>query len=535
MNILYVTGEAAPFCKTGGLADVSGSLPVALAARGHHVAVMLPLYDTISKQWRRQMTFHRFIYVNLSWRHEYCGLFSLEYRGVTWYFVDNEHYFARGRLYGEGDDGERFGFFSRAVLDLLPLLDEMPQVIHCNDWQTALVPVYRQDLTGRWDALRGIRTVFTIHNIEYQGKFGANTVSDLFGLDRGWYDGGTLEMDGCVNLMKGAMLCADAVTTVSPTYARQLRLSAYAQGMESVVQRCGEKFSGIVNGIDTAVFDPATDPVLPAHYSVRNLRGKATCKKALQQELGLQVQSDVPVISMVSRLVGHKGIDLICESLDNIMHTGCQLVLQGSGEERYESFFRYAENRYKGRLCAYIGYNEELAHRIYAGSDLFLMPSRSEPCGLSQMIALRYGTLPVVRETGGLRDTVLSYNEVNNAGNGFTFFNYNAHDMLFTLRRALYFYHQQKDIWRMLQARAMQGDYSWDHSAETYLSLYRDMLKAALPTEAPAVPAEEAAAPAETPAAPAPEKKPRPRKPKAPETAEKKPRSRKPRAEKPKA
>ena len=202
MNILYVTGEAAPFCKTGGLADVSGSLPVALAARGHHVAVMLPLYDTISKQWRRQMTFHRFIYVNLSWRHEYCGLFSLEYRGVTWYFVDNEHYFARGRLYGEGDDGERFGFFSRAVLDLLPLLDEMPQVIHCNDWQTALVPVYRQDFTGRWDALRGIRTVFTIHNIEYQGKFGANTVSDLFGLDRGWYDGGTLEMDGCVNLMK---------------------------------------------------------------------------------------------------------------------------------------------------------------------------------------------------------------------------------------------------------------------------------------------------------------------------------------------
>ncbi len=472
MNILYVTGEAAPFCKTGGLADVSGSLPVALAARGHRVAVMLPLYDTISKQWRRQMTFRRFIYVDLSWRHEYCGLFSLEHRGVTWYFVDNEHYFARGRLYGEGDDGERFGFFSRAVLDLLPLLDEMPQVIHCNDWQTALVPVYRQDLTGRWDALRGIRTVFTIHNIEYQGKFGANTVSDLFGLDRGWYDGGTLEMDGCVNLMKGAMLCADAVTTVSPTYARQLHLSAYAQGMESVVQSCGEKFSGIVNGIDTTVFDPATDPVLPAHYSVRNLRGKATCKKALQQELGLQVQSDVPVISMISRLVGHKGIDLICESLDSIMRTGCQLVLQGSGEEQYENFLRYAENRYKGRLCAYIGYNEDLAHRIYAGSDLFLMPSRSEPCGLSQMIAMRYGAVPIVRQTGGLADTVRSCQMGQEDGNGFVFADYSAFDMQYVISQAVELYRSDLHGFRRVQRCGMTDDFSWNVSAGAYGALY---------------------------------------------------------------
>ena len=465
MNILYVTGEAAPFCKTGGLADVSGSLPVALAARGHHVAVMLPLYDTISRQWRREMTFRRFIYVNLAWRHEYCGLFSLEYRGVTWYFVDNEHYFARGRLYGEGDDGERFGFFSRAVLDLLPLLDEMPQVIHCNDWQTALVPVYRQDLTGRWDALRGIRTVFTIHNIEYQGKFGPNTVADLFGLDRGWYDGGTLDMDGCVNLMKGAMLCADAVTTVSPTYARQLHLSAYAQGMESVVQSCGEKFSGILNGIDTAVFDPATDPVLPAHYSAGSLRGKADCKKALQQELGLQVQSDVPILSVVSRLVGHKGIDLICESLDNIMRTGCQLVLQGSGEEQYENFFRYAENRYKGRLCAYIGYNEDLAHRIYAGSDLFLMPSRSEPCGLSQMIAMRYGAVPIVRQTGGLADTVRSCQMGQEDGNGFVFADYSAFDMQYVISQAVELYRSDLHGFRRVQKRGMTDDFSWNASA----------------------------------------------------------------------
>ena len=475
MNILYVTGEAAPFCKTGGLADVSGSLPVALAARGQYVAGILPLYDTISRQWRHQMTFRRYIYVDLAWRHEYCGLFSLKHRGVTWYFVDNEHYFARGRLYGERDDGERFGFFSRAVMELLPLLDEMPDVIHCNDWQTALVPVYRQDLAGRWDALSGIRTVFTIHNIEYQGKFGPETVDDLFGLHRGWYEGGTLQMDGCLNLMKGAMLCADAVTTVSPTYARQLHLSAYAEGMESVVQRCGEKFSGIVNGIDISVFDPATDPVLPAHYSVKNSRGKASCKKALQEELGLQVQSDVPLISVVSRLVGHKGIDLICESLDTIMQTGCQLVVQGSGEKQYEDFFRYAENRYKGRLCAYIGYNEDLAHRIYAGSDLFLMPSRSEPCGLSQMIAMRYGAVPIVRQTGGLADTVRSCQAGQEDGNGFVFADYSAFDMQYVISQAVDLYRSDLHGFRRVQKRGMTDDFSWNVSAGAYERLYENI------------------------------------------------------------
>ena len=475
MNILYVTGEAAPFCKTGGLADVSGSLPVALAARGQHVAVILPLYDTISRQWRHQMTFRRYIYVDLAWRHEYCGLFSLKHRGVTWYFVDNEHYFARGRLYGERDDGERFGFFSRAVMELLPLLDEMPDVIHCNDWQTALVPVYRQDLAGRWDALSGIRTVFTIHNIEYQGKFGPETVDDLFGLHRGWYEGGTLQMDGCLNLMKGAMLCADAVTTVSPTYARQLHLSAYAEGMESVVQRCGEKFSGIVNGIDISVFDPATDPALPAHFSAQRLRGKADCKKALQKELGLQVQSDVPLLSVVSRLVGHKGIDLICESLDVVMQTGCQLVVLGSGDGQYEDFFRYAENRYKGRLCAYIGYNEALAHRIYAGSDLFLMPSRSEPCGLSQMIAMRYGAVPIVRQTGGLADTVRSCQLGQEDGNGFVFADYSAFDMQYVISQAVNLYRTDIHRFRQVQKRGMTDDFSWNVSAGAYERLYENI------------------------------------------------------------
>ena len=358
-------------------------------------------------------------------------------------------------------------------MDLLPLLDRMPDVIHCNDWQTALVPIYRQDLAGRWDALRSIRTVFTIHNVEYQGKFGPETVEDLFGLDRGWYEDGTLQMDGCVNLMKGAMLCADAVTTVSPTYARQLHQSAYAEGMESVVQRCGEKFTGIVNGIDTAVFDPATDPELTAHFSAQRLRGKADCKKNLQKELGLQVQSDVPLLSVVSRLVGHKGIDLICESLDVVMQTGCQLVVLGSGDGQYEDFFRYAENRYKGRLCAYIGYHEALAHRIYAGSDLFLMPSRSEPCGLSQMIAMRYGAVPIVRQTGGLADTVRSCQLGQEDGNGFVFADYSAFDMQYVISQAVNLYRTDIHRFRQVQKRGMTDDFSWDASAGAYESLYQ--------------------------------------------------------------
>jgi len=315
--------------------------------------------------------------------------------------------------------------------------------------------------------------VFTIHNVEYQGKFGPETVEDLFGLDRGWYEDGTLQMDGCVNLMKGAMLCADAVTTVSPTYARQLHQSAYAEGMESVVQRCGEKFTGIVNGIDTAVFDPATDPELTAHFSAQRLRGKADCKKALQKELGLQVQSDVPLLSVVSRLVGHKGIDLICESLDVVMQTGCQLVILGSGDGQYEDFFRYAENRYKGRLCAYIGYNEALAHRIYAGSDLFLMPSRSEPCGLSQMIAMRYGAVPIVRQTGGLADTVRSCQLGQEDGNGFVFADYSAFDMQYVISQAVNLYRTDIHRFRQVQKRGMTDDFSWDASAGAYESLYQ--------------------------------------------------------------
>ena len=394
MRVLYVTSEAYPFCKTGGLADVAGSLPPALARSGVEAAVILPLYDRIGEQWRRQMTFRRYIYVDLGWRHEYCGLFSLERQGVTWYFVDNEKYFRRGRLYGEFDDGERFAFFSHAVIDLLPSLDWMPHVLHCNDWQTALVPIYLKDVATRWPEVRGIRTVFTIHNIEYQGRYGADSVDQLFGLDRGWYDDGTLRMDGDVNLMKGAMLMADAVTTVSPTYAAQLHDPRYAEGLESVVDAIGWKMHGVVNGIDTVGYDPASDPALPAHYTPEDMGGKAVCKSSLQGALGLHQEPDTPLIAMVTRLVGHKGLDLVQQAMDGIMATGCQFVVLGTGDRQYEDFFRWKAGQYPGRLSAQILYAEDLSRRVYAAADLFLMPSRSEPCGLSQMIAMRYGACP---------------------------------------------------------------------------------------------------------------------------------------------
>lgn len=476
MKLLYVTSEAYPFCKTGGLADVAGSLPPALAAEGVETAVILPLYDKIGPQWREKMTFRRYIYVDLGWRHEYCGLFSLYDRGVTWYFVDNEKYFRRGRLYGEFDDGERFAFFSHAVIDLLPSLGWMPDILHCNDWQTALVPIYLKDAATRWWEIRHIRTVFTIHNIEYQGRYGSDSVDQLFGLDRGWYDDGTLRMNGDVNLMKGAMLMADAVTTVSPTYAAQLRESAYAAGLDSVVRSIQWKFSGVLNGIDMVSYDPECDPDLPARYTAAEPEGKTLCKAALQQELGLAQEEGTPVLSMVTRLVGHKGVDLVCQALDGIMATGCQLVVLGSGDGGYENFFRHAQNRYPGRLCAWIGYNEGLSRRIYAGSDLFLMPSKSEPCGLSQMIAMRYGAVPIVRQTGGLNDTVRSCQVGQPDGNGYVFAAYDAGAMLDTIGQAVGLYHGDAEGFRMVRRRGMEGDFSWDRSAGAYRNIYGKLL-----------------------------------------------------------
>mgnify|MGYP005766256527 CR=1 FL=1 len=491
MKILYAASEAVPFCKTGGLADVAGSLPAALAAQGAEVAVVLPLYQKVKEKFGDRLYFECYDYVDLAWRHSYCGLFSLEQDGVTWYFLDNEQYFNRPELYGYMDDGERFGFFSRAVVRMLPHLKFWPEVIHCNDWQTALVPIYLKDDGVREDRFRGIRTVLSIHNIEYQGRYGKETLGDLFGLDHGWADDGTILMDGDVNLLKGAILCADAVNAVSPTYANELKMPYFAHRLDGIMRRCGYKLSGVLNGIDVKRYDPAADPHIAVNYSAADMAGKQADKAELQKLTGLRQEPYVPIVGIVSRLVSHKGLDLVCEVLHDMMELPMQLVILGKGDRKYEEFFQWAANQYPGRMAVRLDYNEELSMAIYAGADLFLMPSRSEPCGLSQMIAMRYGTVPIVRETGGLKDTVTPYEAWRDAGNGFTFANYASSDMLYVIREAVYLYKDYPDAFARLRARAMACDFSWARSAGEYLHIYSTV------TGQPWPPVEEAPAPAE--------------------------------------
>ena len=473
MKILFAASEAVPFCKTGGLADVAGSLPQALAKAGNEVEVILPMYQRVAEKWKDQMDFVCNIEVPLGWRRVYCGLFRLDRDGVIWYFVDNEYYFKRDALYGHYDDGERFGFFSRAVIALLPAMDFMPEVIHCNDWQTALVPVYLKDECVRWSEVRSIKTVFTVHNIEYQGRYGKETLEDLFGLAPGWFTDGTIAMDGDVNLLKGALMTCNAITTVSPTYAQELRYAYFAHGMESVMQRNAGKVHGVLNGIDMERYDPSTDKGLTAKYTPTDMSGKAKNKEALQKELGLNVEPNVPVIGIVSRLVSHKGLDLICKVFDQIMELNCQFVVLGSGDWNYEQFFEQKLSWYKGRMALYRGYNESLAMSIYSGADLLLMPSKSEPCGLAQMIAMRYGTVPIVRETGGLKDTVHPYEAWCGAGNGFTFADYNSGDMLYVIRQAVDLYFNNPTAFTALRQTGMTEDFSWKRSAEAYNHIYR--------------------------------------------------------------
>ena len=499
MKILYAASEAVPFCKTGGLADVAGSLPAALAAQGAEVAVVLPLYQKVKEKFGDQLYFECYDYVDLAWRHSYCGLFSMERDGVTWYFLDNEQYFRRPELYGYMDDGERFGFFSRAVVRMLPHLKFWPEVIHCNDWQTALVPIYLKDDGVREERFRSIRTVLSIHNIEYQGRYGRQTLEDLFGLDHGWADDGTILMDGDVNLLKGAILCADAVNAVSPTYANELKMPYFAHRLDGIMRRCGYKLSGVLNGIDVKRYDPATDPHIAVNYSAADMAGKQADKAELQKLMGLRQEPYVPIVGIVSRLVSHKGLDLVCEVLHDMMELPLQMVILGKGDRKYEEFFQWAANQYPGRMAVRLDYNEELSMAIYAGADLFLMPSKSEPCGLSQMIAMRYGTVPIVRETGGLKDTVSPYEAWRDAGNGFTFANYAGSDMLYVIREAVYLYKDYPDAFARLRARAMACDFSWARSAGEYLHIYSAVTGQPWPpaeesgrTEEPA-PAEESA------------------------------------------
>ena len=480
MKIAICASEGAPYAKSGGLGDVMEALPAALSRiDGNEVALFLPYYHKIKHNAAYVTEKVAEFRVQLGWRQQYCGIMKLTNRndGVQVYFLDNDYYFGArtGAIYGVMDDGERFAFFSHAVVDLLPSLDWMPDILHCNDWQTALVPIYLKDVCTRWEAVRRIRTVFTIHNIEYQGRFGSDTVDQLFGLDRGWYDDGTLQMDGDVNLMKGAMLMADAVTTVSPTYAAQLHDPAYAEGLESVVDAIGWKMHGVVNGIDTDSYDPAADLALPSHYDANHMAGKAACKAALQEELGLACEADTPLIAMVTRLVGHKGLDLVQQAMDGIMATGCQFVVLGTGDRGYEDFFRWKAGQYPGRLSAQILYAEDLSRRVYAAADLFLMPSRSEPCGLSQMIAMRYGAVPIVRSTGGLADTVRSCQVGQEDGTGYLFGDYDAGAMLSVIGQATGLYRGDRTGFDTVRYRGMTADFSWGRSAAAYRHIYENL------------------------------------------------------------
>ncbi len=477
MKILFVASEAVPFVKTGGLADVVGALAPVLAGKGHDVRVIIPDFSAIPQEYTARMSHVCDFEVQLGWRKQYCGIEMLEKDGVTWYFMDNKYYFGRPYIYGMGgDEYERFGFFCRGVLNMLPLIGFQPEIIHAHDWQSGMVPALLRIQYDHLPFYSGIKTVFTIHNLQYQGIFGIREVQDILGLGDSLWTEDKLECFGCANFMKAALVYADMITTVSPSYAEEIQTAYYGERLDGLLRARKNNLRGVLNGIDMEDYNPATDERIAKTFSDGDLSGKAACKEALQQELGLDVNPDVPVIGMVGRLSNQKGLDLVDYVIADIMRQDVQLVVLGMGEGRYFNLFSWAENEYKGRVAARFTMDHILAHKIYAGVDIFLMPSQFEPCGLSQMIAMRYGSIPIVRETGGLRDTVLSYNEFNGEGNGFTFFNYNAHDMLHVIERAIGYYKNRKDIWATLQHRGMTGDYSWMHSAGEYLKLYESLL-----------------------------------------------------------
>lgn len=491
MKILFAASECVPFIKTGGLADVVGSLAPVLAEKGHDVRVILPKYGMIPKEFEEKMHHALDFETNLGWRHQYCGIETLELRGVTYYFVDNRYYFGRNYVYGlGGDEYERYSFFCRATLNALPLLSFKPDVIHAHDWQAGMIPALLSIQYGQDPFYAGIKTVFTIHNLQYQGIFGIKDVQDVLGLPDNVFTNDKLECFGSANFLKGGIVYSDEVTTVSPSYAEEIQTAYYGERLDGLLRAKREHLSGILNGIDTLGFNPQTDPFLVKNYGPEDMSGKKECKQALQEQLGLQLRPDVPIIAMVSRLSNQKGLDLVDYVIADIMREDVQLVCLGMGDSRYVNLFSWAEQNYPGRVAARFVMDNALANRIYAGADMFLMPSAFEPCGLSQMIALRYGTVPVVRETGGLRDTVLSYNEFTGEGNGFSFFNYNAHDMLHVLQRAINYYWNKKDVWKLLQKRGMEEDYSWAHSSLKYLELYGKLFpKPGTTAQVPSVPA----------------------------------------------
>ena len=468
-KILYLASECQPFCATGGLGDVMGSLPKAVKAThpDADVRVMLPLYGDIKQEYRERMNFLGYTYVDLAWRRQYCGVMELVADGVTYYFLDNEYYFKREGQYGYFDDGERYAFFSKAALSVLPLIGYIPTIIHCNDWQTALVPVYLKTLF-RDEYFVNIRTVFTIHNIAYQGKYDPAILGDVFGL--GEQSLSILSYDGCLNLMKGAIVCCDILSTVSPTYAEEIKTPEYSYGLHYIIKQNAYKLKGIINGIDTTFYNPATDDALFAKYDKNSPDGKTRNKVQLQQMLNLPVDENVPLVSMITRLVDLKGIDLVIQSVDELMKNHLQLIILGKGDVRYEDILRSFEHRYPNKIRVIIAFNQDLSRKIYAASDIYLMPSRTEPCGLAQMIASRYGAIPVTRETGGLNDSIIDFGTGH--GNGWTFKNYSARDFVYVVRNAVEVYNNHRAAWADLRNIVFNTDFSWEKSAEEYWATY---------------------------------------------------------------
>lgn len=475
MQIVFASAECAPFVKTGGLGDVAGSLPAALVRAGAEVIVMVPKYATIKDEYKAQMEHFSDFYVSLGWRNEYCGLEKLEHDGVTYMFIDNERYFARDYPYGFFDDGERFAFFSKAITESLQHLPAGFEcdILHCNDWQTALAPVFLREFYQGLPLYDRVKTVFSIHNVAFQGQFSDTVMEDILGVAHIPAAASQLRCDACsINYMLGALRYADAITTVSPTYANEIQTPEFGEGLDGVLRERSYALQGILNGIDVAGFDPATDKRIAANYTVDDRSGKAVCKAKLQEELGLEVRDDRPLMVMVTRLTRQKGLDLVMYALDRILAGGVQVAVLGTGDRDYEDGLRYFQDKYPGTMAARIEFDPALSQRMYAAADMFLMPSKFEPCGLSQIIAMRYGTLPIVRETGGLKDTVIPYNEFTGEGTGFSFCNFNGDEMGDAVFRAARLFWDNRDAWNQLVTQAMSQDFSWTRSADKYLDLY---------------------------------------------------------------
>ncbi|MCR4778365.1 MAG: glycogen synthase GlgA [Lachnospiraceae bacterium] len=478
IGVLFATFECVPFLKTGGLGDVAGSLPSYLNKNGCDTRVILPKLSYISEEYRNKMKFICDYYVNLGWRNVYCGLYTLKYKGVIYYFLDNEYYFKRDNIYGYFDDGERMAYFSKAVVEtIMHIPDFKVDILHCNDWHTALAPVFLREFYMLSDVYKNIKTVYTVHNLKFQGQMSDYMLGDVLGLYGNEAAMNQLRCDDrSINFMKGALCYSDALSTVSNTYAEEIQTAFFGEHLEDVFRRRRDILYGILNGIDVKEYNPGKDTLIPANYTMTKMEGKSECKKSLQKELGLQVKADIPVFIMIGRLTEQKGMDLLDCIMDELMDLPLQLVVLGTGDKKYEDMLLYYQEKYKGKLSANIRFDNALSHRMYAGADALLMPSLFEPCGLSQIIAMRYGTLPVVRETGGLKDSVKSYNKYDGSGTGFSFANYNAHELLFLIKDVLGVYYDNKKAWNKLRHQAMKEDFSWTKSAVNYVNMYKDLL-----------------------------------------------------------